>query len=638
MKKLLSIAILALFANIASFALPAISGPTTGCTGTTFYYYDSSSAGFTWSSSNTAVATIDASGACTAISAGVTTISYTSGGATSTLTVTVYPTPAAITGPTSVCVGSTITLADATPGGTWSSSDISIGTVGLSTGVVTGVSSGMIEISYTTGGRCSSTLLLTVGSGGWIDSITGPTSVCVGSTITLSDLTPGGVWSSTNTAIATIGTSGVVTGVSAGTVDIDYTVTTTCGGSVGRGYTITVVTAATAGPISGPTTVVAGSDITLTDGVSGGTWSSSSTGVATIDATTGVLSGVSAGTTIITYMVSACSSTSIATYIVSVTPFDGISGDVVMSSYRYYGTVKVWLIHYNPSTHMLTAIDSSSISCAGATSVHYQFAGLASDSFRVKASAEDSVLFGSTGYIPTYHDTSYYWFDANVINHTSGTADINKDIHLAFGTVTSGSGFIAGDVTTGANRGSSTATPAVGLTVYLTNAAGKEIMSTITDAAGHYSFGTLAYGTYNVHPEAINYLTTNYSAITLSAITLSASYPNISAASFVQHTISKTITPTLVAVNNVNVKSNSLVAFPNPTCGKLNINWSVASNETATIVITDIAGREIYKSTADMNAGNGSYSIDLSNINNGLYIMSVKSASINYNNKIQVQH
>ncbi len=633
MKKLLSTAILALFANIASFALPAISGPITGCTGTTFYYYDSSTGGYTWSSSNTAVATIDGSGACTAISAGVTTISYTSGGATSTITVTVYPSPAAITGPSSVCVSSTITLTDATPGGTWSSSDISIGTVGLSTGVVTGISSGMIDIYYTIAGGCSSSLILTVGSGGWIDSITGPTLVCTGSTITLADLTTGGVWSSTNTAIATIGSSGVVIGVSAGIVDIDYTITTSCGGSVSRGYTITVMASGTAGTISGPTTVVAGSNITLTDGVSGGIWSSSNTSIATINPSTGVLSGITSGTVVINYAVTACGTTSTATYTVNVTPFDGISGDVFMSSYSYYGNVKVWLIKYNPSTHMLTALDSNSIFCSGAPSVHYQFAGLPTDSFRVKASAEDSVLIGSTGYIPTYHDSAYYWFDANAINHTSGSADINKNVHLAYGTVTSGTGFIAGDVTTGANRGSSTTTPAVGLTVYLTNSVGKEIKSTITDATGHYSFGTLPYGIYNVHPEAVNYLTTNYSAISLSA-----SFPTMSAASFVQHTISKTITPVLEAVNNINDISNAVNIFPTPTSGKLNIQWNTKTTANATVIVADITGREVLKTTLNFISGSGIQVIDLSALNIGTYIVSIKSQSINYNTKIQVQY
>src|SRR4051812_2646765 len=56
---------------------------------------------------------------------------------------------AAISGPSSVCEGRTITLNDATPGGTWSSSNTSNATVGINNGFVSGISAGTTTISYT---------------------------------------------------------------------------------------------------------------------------------------------------------------------------------------------------------------------------------------------------------------------------------------------------------------------------------------------------------------------------------------------------------------------------------------------------------------------------------------------------------
>ena len=60
-----------------------------------------------------------------------------------------------------------------------------------------------------------------------VGNITGPSTVSIsGLPITLADATTGGVWSSSNTARATIGSiSGVVTGVSTGTLIISYTIT-----------------------------------------------------------------------------------------------------------------------------------------------------------------------------------------------------------------------------------------------------------------------------------------------------------------------------------------------------------------------------------------------------------------------------
>lgn len=59
-----------------------------------------------------------------------------------------------------------------------------------------------------------------------IDPITGPSSLCSGSTITLANATKLGVWSSSSTN-ATV-SKGVVTGVSAGTANISYTTATSC--------------------------------------------------------------------------------------------------------------------------------------------------------------------------------------------------------------------------------------------------------------------------------------------------------------------------------------------------------------------------------------------------------------------------
>jgi len=138
-----------------------------------------------------------------------------------------------------------------------------------------------------------------------IPGIAGTTAICLGATTSLSNPDNGGAWSSSNTGIAAVDGSGNVTGVAVGTATITYTLP--CGYVVAS---VTVNPLPT--PITGPTTVCAGSIITLSEGNTGGLWSSSNTGVAAVDGS-GNVTGLSPGTTNITYALSCGTVTTIIT-------------------------------------------------------------------------------------------------------------------------------------------------------------------------------------------------------------------------------------------------------------------------------------------------------------------------------------
>ncbi len=142
-----------------------------------------------------------------------------------------------------------------------------------------------------------STVLITVNPAS--SAISGTAGVCASSTVALSDPVAGGIWSSTNTTIARIGSTGVITGVAAGTSTISYILSSGCGFSA-KTATVYALPAA----ITGTATVCSGSTTTLSD-ASGGNWTSSNTAVATVGASSGIVSGVTPGTAVITYANSA---------------------------------------------------------------------------------------------------------------------------------------------------------------------------------------------------------------------------------------------------------------------------------------------------------------------------------------------
>ncbi len=134
-----------------------ISGVDGICLGNNASYVDTSIGGV-WSISNPAIATIDASGNVSTVSAGKTTINYSitngCGMATATKDIIVStskPVVQVIGGVSAACAGTTSTLTDATIGGKWSSDNDAIAIVNDSTGVVAAIADGSANITYTVG-------------------------------------------------------------------------------------------------------------------------------------------------------------------------------------------------------------------------------------------------------------------------------------------------------------------------------------------------------------------------------------------------------------------------------------------------------------------------------------------------------
>ncbi|GAA4461368.1 hypothetical protein GCM10023093_05900 [Nemorincola caseinilytica] len=284
----------------------------------------STTTGGAWSSSDPAIATVVTASSTTGIvtggtTTGIATISYTNAlGCSRTAAVTVSAAVPAISGMDIVCIGNSTALSNATPGGTWSSATPAKGSIST-VGVVTGVAAGTTTISYRTNSTCFTTRTMTVN--GAVAAITGTTSVCKDNSTTLACTTPGGTWVSSNTANATVvEATGAVTGMAAGTAIITYQVTGT-----GCFKLATVSVLASPAPIDGTLTIATGTSTTLSNTVSGGTWSSSATTIAGIGSATGIMTGVSVGNATITYrLTNGCQKTVLASITTPMArPLDG---------------------------------------------------------------------------------------------------------------------------------------------------------------------------------------------------------------------------------------------------------------------------------------------------------------------------
>ena len=283
-----------------------------------------------WSSSNTDIATIDANGVITAVSAGTTTIIVTTedGGFSATCKVTVVVpvidvelNKATIT----LTVGENETLIAAinpqnatNQNVTWSSSNANVVTVD-NAGRVTAIAAGTATITVTTedGNRTATCVVTVVAASIPVTNVAlnrTTATLTVGESETLvAVITPENatnqnvLWSSNNSDVATVDASGRVTAVAIGTATITVT---TEDGEFSATCKVTVVAASV--PVTGVSlnrtnaTLAIGESETLIATITpenatnqNVTWASSNAAVATVDAN-GVVTAVAVGTATIT--------------------------------------------------------------------------------------------------------------------------------------------------------------------------------------------------------------------------------------------------------------------------------------------------------------------------------------------------
>ena len=233
-----------------------------------------------WSTNNPGIATVSSAGVVTGVGAGTATITATSSGKTGTASVSVSasppPTPVVTTvtvtpATPSVVAGATVALAATVKDAqgnvmsgqtvTWTTSSASVATVNAN-GVVTGASAGSATITATSSGKSGTAAVTVTASPPVVTTVTvspSAASVAVGATVGLSatvkdaqgnPMTGQAVsWSTSNNGIATVNSTGTVTGVSAGTATITAT-------SSGKSGTSSVTVTATPPPPPPPGTLL----------------------------------------------------------------------------------------------------------------------------------------------------------------------------------------------------------------------------------------------------------------------------------------------------------------------------------------------------------------------------------------------
>jgi len=236
--------------SVATFTLvvspmipvPVVSNTTPFCIGSNTEF-STNVPGGVWSVGDTNIVKINSLGIVKAIAAGTSEIIYTIPNniycySTARVSITINPLPKVlINQPAAICSSATVDLtmdsitARSTAGLNFSYWKNSAATqVIASPGVINAAGTYYIKgTDPVTGCFVIQPVNVTINALTTLSSITGPTEICAGTPATLANATTGGVWSSSNTKLATISSAGVVTGLFVGIDTISYTVTNSTG-------------------------------------------------------------------------------------------------------------------------------------------------------------------------------------------------------------------------------------------------------------------------------------------------------------------------------------------------------------------------------------------------------------------------
>ena len=273
-------------------------------------------------------------------------IRVSDGAATASMTVNVTvaaaPNAGTISGTQEICTNGTTTFtSDGTAGGVWTSDASAYATVVSETGVISGVAAGSSTITYTVRGTAgcfsdaTATRTVTVNAIPNAGTLTGIFSSCATTFFSVTtNGTSGGIWTMSNpsgyisTAYPTSATIGAFpkgnstatsTTAKYGALDtLSYTVTSNgCSAATSYAY-LNFLPLSDTGIVSGASAVCTNATTTFTSNSStaglgtfgsitfGGSWKSGNTSIFTVDANTGVATGIAAGSAYIQYAAKGC--------------------------------------------------------------------------------------------------------------------------------------------------------------------------------------------------------------------------------------------------------------------------------------------------------------------------------------------
>jgi len=212
-----------------------------------------------------------------------------------------------------------------------------------------------------------------------------------------------------------------------------------------------------------------------------------------------------------------------------------------------------------------------------------------------------------TGYLPTFYGDVLFWEDASIIH--LGTPGNPYNIHLVgAATMYSGNGSITGQISTSGLKTNFVEK----ITMLLLNSNGTAIFYDPVKPGGHFSFASLAYGTYYLKAEMAGI------ASDLIKVVISGEKPDPS--------VILTYTGTNISgISDIASGITSWVAYPNPVNDQLTISLEIKKEMKVSVELRNLAGELLTTLEVVLQTGNNTISLSTASLPTGLYTLRLSS-------------
>lgn len=295
-----------------------------------------------------------------------------------------------------------------------------------------------------------------------------------------------------------------------------------------------------------------------------------------------------------------------------------ISGNIRTSTGAPLQNSRVYTVKFSPNDSLLISNRATSTDLNG----DYRFVSEMRDSnVYIKAIPNDTLYPNE---IPTYWDSTWLITNANMLVIDTNNITVDTFATLT-GSNTGGHGFITGYIWQGAGK-NSPGEPVANLDLVLVNAQGQPIAFATTNAAGLYQFTNIADGTYRIYGDWIG-----IDNALAPSLTLTADSYELTDMDF------KVEAQQLVALTTgiEEVHASELGIYPNPSTGILYIRTTEGRfSGEVNISIVNMGGKQVHHSVIDSEQ---STVLDLSELNNGLYLILLTDGEQSISSRVQIQ-